>query len=159
MPTGPHRHAVSDKRGFRKVLTWPPHLMRSSHKLLPPITRRSGARQVAGVGSAAARRHPSMPSVRSFEAAVLIPGASLSQDGQREQPRGRWERAALKGRLSSGLGASVKVSSRCAFSAPPGQRPALGASMAPRLDVLQDRCCPERTRSPGPARARAGRGE
>lgn len=42
MPTGPPRHAVSDKSGFRKVLTWPPHLMRSSPRPRPLITRRSG---------------------------------------------------------------------------------------------------------------------
>lgn len=123
-----------------------------------PITRGSGAHQVAGQEEPS----PSKPSVHLFQA-VLLNAAGIPVPGRPRGPRlGRWgkeQQAQGSGQPGApGVGVAVKAISRHAFSCRPGRGSALGPG------------CPHRWRSCGMAGAgctrhqglappRAGHGE
>lgn len=114
--TGPRRHAVSDKRGFGKVLTWPPRLMRSSPKLLPdnlevrlPRWRqREGAicSCLSAPSTQSQRPAPRAQGARlraHFRAVILNPRVPLSWDSRgAPQARGLTGRAGSQGSCQSG---------------------------------------------------------
>ena len=130
MPTGPPRHAVSDKRGFRKVLTWPPRLMRSSPRLRPLITWRSGPskwqpREASRLSPPVGAQHPLVSASHPERRGRPCPSRAKGNP----QLACCWGRAAVRGQAVPSPASQVKGSSPVSgiFNVPSGS--VLGGSL------------------------------